>query len=244
MPTNTPIFGIPKPLGTEYFNRTNFNNILDLIESGMLNKVQMMKITDDTGGVKINAPNTSDDILALLLAQGKGIHTFYNILGAVNNPASGASIRGTAHFTASNTGWVIAFDTNNSVYTNYCDIGTWKGWKKIAVDQSTSWTNLTLQNSWVAFGGSYPNPSYRLNTNGEVELRGKMKDGVVTNDTLLATLPVGFRPTHNRDYSVICKSGTSDVLGRVLITTLGEIKFQSGGNGLLSLDNIPPIALS
>ncbi|MBP0725525.1 hypothetical protein J5Y03_10030 [Bacillus sp. RG28] len=35
MPTNTPNLGIPKPLGTENFNRANFNNILDQIDTSV-----------------------------------------------------------------------------------------------------------------------------------------------------------------------------------------------------------------
>jgi uncharacterized protein YabE (DUF348 family) len=32
VPTNTPKLNIPKPLGNEYFNRTKFNEILDVID--------------------------------------------------------------------------------------------------------------------------------------------------------------------------------------------------------------------
>jgi hypothetical protein len=242
MPTNTSIFSIPKPLSSEAFNLTNFNAILDAIETGVSGRVQMAKTTDDTGGVKINASLTTDDILALLLAQGKGVHTFYNISGAVNNPATGASIRGFSHFTSSNTGWVYASDTNNNIYTNYCDLGTWKGWRKIISDTTTAWTNLTLQNSWVHSGGTYPNASYRLNALGEVELRGAIKSGITTSGTTIATLPAGFRPTHDRNYVVYSTDGTNYILGTIQITSAGAIRLFSGGNVILSLDSIPPIA--
>jgi hypothetical protein len=38
MPENTPNLGIPKPLGNEYFNRTNFNQILDTIDQNAAEK--------------------------------------------------------------------------------------------------------------------------------------------------------------------------------------------------------------
>jgi hypothetical protein len=38
MPENTPNLGIPKPLGNEYFNRSNFNQILDAIDQKAANK--------------------------------------------------------------------------------------------------------------------------------------------------------------------------------------------------------------
>ncbi|MGG2024207.1 hypothetical protein AB1282_00215 [Gottfriedia sp. S16(2024)] len=242
MPTNTTIFSIPKPLASEYFTLPNFNAILDAIESGVAGRVQMAKSTDDVGGVKINLANTTDDILASLLAQGKGVHTFYAISGSVNNPATSSSIRGMAHFSSSNTGWVYASDTNNNVYTNYCDLGTWRGWRKIISDTTTAWTNLTLQNSWVNSGGTYPNASYRLNALGEVELRGSIKSGTVTSGTTIATLPVGFRPTHDRNYVVYSTDGTNYVLSTIQIMSTGTIRLFSGGNVVLSLDSIPPIA--
>lgn len=57
----------------------------------------------------------------------------------------------------------------------------------------TAWTAPTLLNSWVNFGGVYTEAAYRRNGD-VVELRGTIKDGATTLDTVLFTLPTGFRP--------------------------------------------------
>ena len=41
MPTNTPNLQLPKPLGTEYFNRTNYNALIDAIEANAAKKADL-----------------------------------------------------------------------------------------------------------------------------------------------------------------------------------------------------------
>ncbi|WP_129692311.1 hypothetical protein [Gottfriedia acidiceleris] len=154
-------------------------------------------IIDSSGGIKINASSLSDDILAILLSYGKGIHTFYNISGATNNPAFFASIRGMAHLTSSNSGWVFAIDTNNNMYTNYCDLGTWKGWAKLTNDKTASWANLTIQNTTVNNGRTprYSKVGNLVSIIGEISM--------VADNTVIATLPALYRPaTHALNFLV------------------------------------------
>jgi hypothetical protein len=230
MPTNTTIFNIPKPLTSEVFNLTNFNTILDAIESGVSSKVQMTKITDDTGGVEINATNTTDDILALILAQGKGIQTFYNVANAVNNPAGNASIRGISHFTATNTGWVHATDANNNVYTNSCDLGTWKGWNKFATDKAPSWTPLTLQNGATVYNTRTPRYSKSGNI---VTLQGEIS--MVADGTVIGTLPATFRPgAWSLNFITPIATSTAMQTALVSVATDGKITVQTKTSGATS----------
>jgi hypothetical protein len=129
---------------------------------------------------------------------------------------------------------------DNSMFVRTANSGTWLAWKKIATTDQEAWTNLTLVNSWVSYGGVYATPGYRKNNFGEVELRGMIKSGVTTSGTVIATLPVGYRPSFDSAYPVISNNG-SDLLGHVNVRTTGDITFFSGGNTWLSLDCIPPI---
>ena len=230
MPTNSTIFSIAKPVSSDVFTLTNFNSILDSIESGVSGKVQMTKITDDTGGVKINASSTSDDILALILAQGKGMHTFYNVGLAVNNPAGTASIRGMAHFSSSNSGWVYATDTTNNVYTNYCEAGTWKGWQKSTTDKAPTWTNLTLQNG--ATVNNTRTPRYSKSGN-MVVLEGEVS--MVADGTVIGTLPATFRPSAwSLNFLVPIASSTAMQTALVSVGTDGKITLQTKTSGATS----------
>ncbi|MEK5065889.1 hypothetical protein [Cytobacillus sp. FSL R5-0596] len=91
---------------------------------------QMMKITTDDGGAKLNITNTTHDLLSNLTAQGIGLHTFYAAGGSKGLPGS-QSVRGLAHFTSPNNGWAFAFDVGNNFYYNYLLGGKWLGWEKI-----------------------------------------------------------------------------------------------------------------
>lgn len=53
----------------------------------------------------------------------------------------------------------------------------------------------SLQNGWVAFGAGQATLKFIKTTDGMVTMYGAIKDGDRVNGTLIATLPVGFRPS-------------------------------------------------
>ncbi|WP_127538107.1 hypothetical protein [Paenibacillus illinoisensis] len=115
-------------LGSELISSSNGSGI-DKAETAAWQKT---KITADSGTVKISISDRSVDILATLMQQGPGVHTFYCIGGAVN--ALPLSIRGHTVFTNEGKyGYVFAVDYQNNVYTNYRDgdINGWLGWKRV-----------------------------------------------------------------------------------------------------------------
>lgn len=117
---------------------------------------------------------------------------------------------------------------------------------KYVQNQKTAWTNLSLSNGWTNAGAPFASLSYRKNASGEVELRGALTPGTVTIDTLIATLPVGFRPTHQRRYVVAQAMGTTPQAygGAIQIETTGIIKvLLSHATNTMSFDSIPPIAV-
>ena len=111
-------------------------------------------------------------------------------------------------------------------------------WKEVLFKQDMeqySWQLLTLQNGWQHHR-EYNNVQYSKSLDGVVYLRGVMTKGSASYGTVIAQLPVGFRPLHstyvfamNDDFSV----------ASLRILTSGEIVVRKNvDNRWLSLDNI------
>jgi hypothetical protein len=109
-----------------------------------------------------------------------------------------------------------------------------------AIAAQEAWLPLTLLNGWVANGSGFANAGYRKNNNGEVEIRGLIKSGSVANGSIIATLPVGYRPATNRMY-LVQSYDTGSAFSRIIIEATGNIVVYEGKNTMLSLDGIPPI---
>lgn len=88
-------------------------------------------------------------------------------------------------------------------------------WKEIATKddiQSTTWQNLPLQNGWNHHQ-QYNNVQYSKTFDGVIYLRGSANKGKIANETVIGTLPVGFRPTQTLFVSALNDSYTVAVLG-------------------------------
>lgn len=99
---------------------------------------------------------------------------------------------------------------------------------------------LNLQNSWVTQGAGYPTPSYFRDPFSRVSLDGNIKSGTATAGTVLATLPVGYRPANNRTFTVDSIDSTGAIIpARILVNSAGQVILQKGGNNFaLSLDQV------
>ena len=63
MPENTPRLNIPKPLNNEYFNRTNFREILDVIDENAATKQETENLTTDFETLELDvAAHKADDM--------------------------------------------------------------------------------------------------------------------------------------------------------------------------------------
>ncbi len=102
-----------------------------------------------------------------------------------------------------------------------------------------TWTNLSLQNSWVAYGGSFSTPQYTKTSDNIVQLKGLIRLGSTTYDSTIATLPAGFRPKSRILYAT---SNYNNVHARVDIYPDGRVNFLGSSNSWLSLDAITFLA--
>jgi competence protein ComGC len=98
-----------------------------------------------------------------------------------------------------------------------------------------SWTNLTLQNGWVSYGGGYATPQYAKGSDNIVRLKGLIKSGTTTNGTVVATLPAGFRPKDRTLLGTICNP---NIYCRVDILPSGSVAVYLSNATYTSLDSV------
>lgn len=105
-----------------------------------------------------------------------------------------------------------------------------------AITGSTgAWTALTLNTAgnWASFGGAYAMPAYKK-VGDLVFLRGLVVRSSGA-DTLIATLPSGYRPLADQLFA----TAGDNALARIDVETDGEMRLQAGtAAAYLSLDTI------
>lgn len=101
---------------------------------------------------------------------------------------------------------------------------------------ANTWTALSgvaqvfasFQNSWVAFTGQ--TPGFRLTNDGDVVMWGAISTGTVTAGTVVAQLPVGWRPQITHDF--ICAANGGNIRWRIFSN--GNIALVSAGDATFS----------
>jgi len=100
---------------------------------------------------------------------------------------------------------------------------------------AATWTSLTLQNSWVWYGGNPATPGVTKGSDGIVMLTGLIKSGTTTNGTVITTLPAGFRPSQE----MVLDVASNGIFGRIDIYPNGNIvAINLNNNTYLTLDGI------
>jgi len=97
-----------------------------------------------------------------------------------------------------------------------------------------SWTNLTLQNSWTAYGSIYTTPQYTKSPDGLVTLQGFLRYGTVASGTVIAQLPTGYRP----GATVLATTISNLLYARIDIDSSGNIISRTTDTNWLSFDGI------
>lgn len=88
-----------------------------------------LQFTGDSGDVKENL--SGKDVLTSIKAKATGFYTFYAEAGTTNNPHASSGWRYLVHKTNVHYGWLLAFGSDGSIYTNYLHAGSWCGWRAV-----------------------------------------------------------------------------------------------------------------
>lgn len=108
-------------------------------------ELQMIQATANGGGVKKSC-TAGADVLNDWVLLGAGLHTMYSPAGCINTPKS-AAFRYLGHLTSETNGWLLAFQADGSVYSNYLVGGEWKGWRTIyEVAPAALWEGASFMN--------------------------------------------------------------------------------------------------
>lgn len=86
-----------------------------------------LQMTSDTGDAEYDMAGM--DVIATIASMPSGMHTGYCPVNSTNAPLSNEAWRFIVHKTGVTYGWVLAFGSYGSVYSNYINAGTWRGWK-------------------------------------------------------------------------------------------------------------------
>jgi hypothetical protein len=103
---------------------------------------------------------------------------------------------------------------------------------------SGTWTNLGLQNSWIAYGG-FSSPQYTKGSDNIVRLKGLIKGGSTINGTVVANLPAGYRPKERLLLAALCNP---QVWCRTDVLPNGNVELYLSSSSWTSLDNITFLA--
>ena len=116
--------------------------------------------------------------------------------------------------------------------------GNWTPWVEYAIVSdlsATTWQNLTLQNGWQHHP-DYHKVQCSKSFDDVVYLRGSARGGRIARETVITTLPIGFRPTQVLYLSAINNSFSMAVLA---IFPNGNIVVKNNvDNTWLNFDNI------
>jgi len=157
---------------------------------------------------------------------------YYNLYGAkslVNAPASGANRLGLLVQRAESTQYVYQIATDNvndatGVYVRSCKGGTWSAWQQLALKSET------LTKTTEPF--QYTDGNYTLN--GRVSKIGKSVffeffcDKNIPDNTLITTLPAGYRPNiSNYPQLILIPDPRGQSKACLQITNDGKVTFKN-----------------
>ena len=101
-----------------------------------------------------------------------------------------------------------------------------------------AWLTPTLLNGWVNFGLGYATAGYMKDSMGFVHIKGLIKGGVTTTNTVILTLPISHRPAENCAFTVYSNDGAIGTAQ--IIAATGDVQIVTGSNVNFSLNGIVP----
>ncbi len=115
---------------------------------------------------------------------------------------------------------------------------TINGALQVSAIQNAPWIELSnaLINNWVNYGNGFATIAMYKDNEGVVHLRGLIKDGLNVPNTVITTLPVGYRPVAGHQIFEVING--VDTFGRIDVETDGDVVFRGITNTFISLDQI------
>lgn len=197
--------GLNSDIAQQFIDRSGNNAAPSLI--GSVRDLDEMNLTLSVGP-GTDAPGTSNSSLTL----GRLVSTWgFSVSDArpgtiVTLTADGMFIRddqlGVGSFIDGTTGFIAHWTSGGGVET---------------------WHNLSFSNGWSGTG------QYKINPDGTVWMRGTITPGTRTGGTVIATLPVGYRPTMNDEYVISWAGGA--FWNKITPQTNGQILYFDGTGG-------------
>lgn len=109
--------------------------------------------------------------------------------------------------------------------------------QKKAEKDAPGWIKPVLLNGWIDYSGTYPSAFFK-DSSGIVHIRGLIKSGAITSDTIIFTLPPGYRPKGANmqiPQVTLDSSSSTEHVGRIMIDTLGHVRVGKASTGFLTL---------
>lgn len=107
--------------------------------------------------------------------------------------------------------------------------------QKKAEKDVPGWIKPVLLNGWLDYSSNYPAAFFK-DSSGVVYIRGLIKSGATVSDTIIFTLPPGYRPkTANMQIPQVTLDGSTESVGRIMIDTLGHVRVGKASTGFLTL---------
>ncbi len=188
-------------------------------------------------GAQFATPQISQDSSGRVLIQGLAAGgTMGSTVAAFALPPSLNAVTTRDIYPARGNVTVGSMDVNTDKTVHYRSGGNGY-WSMQAMYYPSSgtgtWTTMSLAAGWNTYAAPYSSAQYIKNTDGIVSLRGLIKGGTVTRDTVIATLPAGYRPVGKIVCSVVTNPNT---YGRIDVLPNGQVLVVEGvNNGWLSL---------
>lgn len=141
------------------------------------------------------------------------------------------------HSTASGSHWRIA--GKHGVMMSPNDTRGFLRWNEDSINTNPEeWTNASLQNGWGNVAG-FNAVGYYMRPDGFVALRGVSSAGTTADNTLMFTLPVGYRPGTQILVPIGMYNGAGYQVSFLLIETDGEVRiYGAGGASNIRYDGI------
>lgn len=181
-----------------------------------------------------------DTSYGALLISASGVTMTGNVFGnsktnlGLDTSSNNVIMNNVFHADSTNTVYNIRDIDGSSVIANAMGRNAFKGTLVASANNNDTEQIYapTFANSWVNFGSTFRDAGYWRDAAGVVHILGTVKSGTI--DTVMFTLPAGFRPSETLLFSV----PSNAAFGYVEVQGDGDVICKVGDNTFVGLDGI------